>query len=137
LCCIGIRYIPLRTPGGKSTSHVGLFVKIGIENLSSEDVSASRTCVQEFEIPHKKFSSPTMPETSNLSLAKFATVDSNNQKEEDKIVTGQYKPANIDHTEVPTLQRNTNSCTIEIHMNPDVEDVSAVDVNNSNAESTA
>jgi len=134
VCCIGIRYIPLRTPGGKSTSHVGLFVKIGIENLNSEDASASGTCPQEFEIPCKKFSSPTMPETSDLSFARYATVDNNNQKEEDKVVTSQYKHANVDHTEV---QRKTSTSTVEIHMNPDVEGVDTFDVNDGNAESTA
>ena len=126
---IGIRYIPLRTPGGKSTSHVGLFVKIGI---SSEDASTSGTCPQEFEIPCKKFSSPTMPETSNLSLAKHATGDSNNQKENDKDVTCQYKPANV---EISTLQENTNTCTVEIHVNPNAEGVGIVDVNDGNAKS--
>ena len=30
---IGLKFIPLRTPGGEITSHIGLFVKINIETL--------------------------------------------------------------------------------------------------------
>ena len=134
MCFIGIRYIPLCTPGGQSTSHVGLFVKIGIENLSPEDASASGTCPQEVEIPGKKFSSPTMPETSKLSLAKHATVDNNSQKEDDEDVACQCKLANV---ELPTFQGNTNTCTVEIHINPGVEGVDVVNVNDGSAESTA
>jgi len=56
--CAGVRYIPLRTPGGKSTPHVGLFVKINIKKLSSQGASASGTCPPEFETPHKTFNLP-------------------------------------------------------------------------------
>ncbi|XP_065898548.1 uncharacterized protein [Dysidea avara] len=135
----GIRYIPLRTPGGKSTSHVGLFVNIGVKNLSSHNASSGGTCPQEFEVPRKKFSSPTIPETFDLSLAKYATADyelENNQEvEDDEDVTCQYKPANVGHAllgrELPT---DANTCTVEIHINPDVDDS---DMNNGIVESTA
>ncbi|XP_065898553.1 1-phosphatidylinositol 4,5-bisphosphate phosphodiesterase delta-4-like [Dysidea avara] len=135
----GIRYIPLRTPGGKSTSHVGLFVNIGVKNLSSHNASSGGTCPQEFEVPRKKFSSPTIPETFDLSLAKYATADDeleNNQEvEDDEDVTCQYKPANVGHAllgrELPT---DANTCTVEIHINPDVDDS---DMNNGIVESTA
>ncbi|XP_065898551.1 1-phosphatidylinositol 4,5-bisphosphate phosphodiesterase delta-4-like isoform X2 [Dysidea avara] len=131
----GIRYIPLRTPGGKSSSHVGLFVKIGIKKLSSEGDSASGTCPQEFQTPPKDHSSPIIPKMADLTLSKYATADDkleNNQEEDDEDATLQYKPANIDHSllsrEMPTHQEDTNTCTVEVHINPDVEDIDNSDV---------
>ena len=58
----GLRYIPLQTPGGKSTSHVGLFVKIGIKKLSRKYAAASGVCLQEPDALPRKFSPSSMPE---------------------------------------------------------------------------
>ena len=72
---------------------------------------------------------------ADLTLSKYATADDkleNNQEEDDEDATLQYKPANIDHSllsrEMPTHQEDTNTCTVEVHINPDVEDIDNSDV---------
>ena len=65
----GLRFIPLRTPGGESASHIGIFVKIRINKLSQKQASSSGMCsLQDLKTPMKRFSSPMFPENSRLSL---------------------------------------------------------------------
>ena len=125
--CTGVRYVPLRTAGGKSTSYVGLFVKIGIKSFSHKYASASGTCVQESDALTRKFSPSNMLKTCDLSPMEGAA-DAElvpHRKEDDKEeMTCQPKPANISHTSLGKMliQQNTNTCSVEIHVNPDVED---------------
>ena len=125
--CTGVRYVPLRTAGGKSTSYVGLFVKIGIKSLSHKFASASGICLQEPDALTRKFSPSSMLKTCNLSPvegaadAELVTHRKEDNKEE---MTCQLRPANISHTSLGRMlmQQNTNTCSVEIHVNPDAED---------------
>jgi len=70
--CTGVRYVPLQTPGGKSPSHIGLFVKIDIKKLSFQDISASGTCRPGFESKKMRV---TIPETCELTADDHAVDD--------------------------------------------------------------
>ena len=48
---IGLRFIPLRTPGGETASHIGIFVNIMIDELSQKQASSSGMC--SLESPNK------------------------------------------------------------------------------------
>ena len=43
----GLHFIPLRTPGGESASHIGIFVKIKMNKLSHRQASSSGVCSQQ------------------------------------------------------------------------------------------
>jgi len=64
----GLRFIPLRTAGGELSSHIGLFVKIGLKTLRHKEASASGKCRDDFEPSIKKFDLlSNLPETCHLS----------------------------------------------------------------------
>ena len=44
---VGLHFIPLRTPGGESASHIGIFVKIKMNKLSHRQASSSGICSQQ------------------------------------------------------------------------------------------
>lgn len=66
---VGLHFIPLRTPSGESTSHVGIFAKIKMSKLSQEQASSSGTCLlQDFpNSPTNGLSSSRYFEICNLS----------------------------------------------------------------------
>ena len=59
-----MKFIPLRTPGGEATSHIGVFVKIEIKALRHKQASSS---AQDMESSMQKFSLPNLPETYHYS----------------------------------------------------------------------
>ena len=64
---VGLRFIPLRTSGGESSSHIGLFVKIGLKTLRHKEASASGKCQDDFQPSIQKFSLSNLPATCYLS----------------------------------------------------------------------
>lgn len=71
--CSGLRFIPLRTPGGESASHIGIFVEIKMNKLSHKQASSSGICtVKDPTSPMRRFSSPRMLEINKLSLDETA-----------------------------------------------------------------
>lgn len=128
--CVGVRYIPLRTPGGKSASHVGLFVKIGIKKLSHKYTSASGICAQDPNALLKKFSPPTLPEMCDVTLHEHA-VDVEHKEEYNDDEMHQPKPANIGNTSLGKMlmqPKDTSTCSVEIHSNRNVEDSDEINV---------
>jgi len=108
----GVRYIPLRTPGGKSTSHVGLFVKIDIKELSFQDASTSGTCPLEFETSSKKISLPTVHEACEITADDHIASDEECNNEEHKSeITCWFKP------NYRSLHQDAATCPVEIHVN--------------------
>ena len=61
----GLRFIPLRTPGGESASHIGIFVEIEMKKLSHKQASSSGICPVK---SLRRFSSPKMLEIDKLNL---------------------------------------------------------------------
>ena len=86
----GLRFIPLRTPGGESASHIGLFVRIKIDKLSHKAASSSGKCLlKDHGVQMRKFfSSPMLLVTLKPSLDEVAeemdVVKENEQSNEDK-----------------------------------------------------
>jgi len=64
---IGLKFIPLRTPGGECTSHIGLFVNIEIKALRHKQASASGKCPQDLDSSFEKFSVPDLAKTCYYS----------------------------------------------------------------------
>ena len=60
----GLHFIPLRTPTGESTPHIGIFVRIKISKLSQEQASSRGMC--DLKSPTKGLSSLSAPGTCNL-----------------------------------------------------------------------
>lgn len=121
----GLHFIPLRTPGGGSATHVGVFVKIKMNKLSHRQASSSGMCSQQnnsLRWPSSKFlethqscsldrraeDTPTIEheckDTSGRSFAHGAAV----RNSTDLL----HKQSRIVHQEA-ALQ-----CTAEIHANP-------------------
>ena len=75
----GLHFIPLRTPGGKSTSHIGIFVEIAMSKLSQKQASSSGICsLQNVKSPSEKLSSSRLFEACKFTL---------DQIEEDDIIS--------------------------------------------------
>ena len=65
----GLHFIPLRTPGGKSISHIGIFVKIAMNKLRQKQASCSGTCtLQNVKSPSERFSLSRLIETCKFTL---------------------------------------------------------------------
>ena len=91
----GLHFIPLRTPNGESTPHVGIFVKIKMDKLSQKQASSSGTCsLQDLNSPKKgQLSSSKLFETCNLSLDQIE--EDTTAIEEFESPTKEEKTANI------------------------------------------
>ena len=124
----GLHFIPLRTAGGESASHIGIFVKIKMNNLSHRQASSSGICsqqnnsmrwpsskvlkthgLQSCSLDRRAEDTPTIKEkheckdTSTRSFSHSAAVENS---------TDLHKQSRIVHQEA-ALQ-----CTAEIHANP-------------------
>ena len=65
---VGLHFIPLRTPSGESTSHIGIFVKIKMNRLSQKQASSSGMCpLQNLKSPTPGLSPLRFLETCKLS----------------------------------------------------------------------
>lgn len=131
----GLRFIPLRTPGGESASHIGIFVKIKMNKLSHKQASSSGICsLQDVNSPMKRFTSPKLLETYQLtnSLDGDTTViveeHESHSREEKTVVTDICSLSNgtADDNSNRTLhnqpkivrQKAVIECTAEVHVNP-------------------
>ena len=131
----GIRFIPLRTPGGESASHIGMFVEIKMNKLSHQQASSSGICsVKDLTSSMKRFSSPRMLETYRLSLDE--TVEDTGVVEEHISHSEEEETATIACSSLSNGATDENSielrhsqprmvhqeavtqCTAEIHVNP-------------------
>lgn len=116
---IGVKFIPLRTHGGESTSHIGVFVKIEIKQLRHKEASSSGRCPQELDLPVKKFSSSKLPETCYYSES-LECVDQGENHDQRTTHLVSNNSANGGHRLLggPQLfrQRAINESTVEVHL---------------------
>ena len=120
----GLKFIPLRKPGGETASHIGLFVKLEIKTLRHKQASSSGRCKQDLEKSMQKFSLSTVPEICRFSESMEAPVAiDHNDEGVDQGITPQLasnNSANGGHlisNRPPQLfrQGGINECTVEIH----------------------
>ena len=129
----------MRTPGGQSASHIGIFVEIKIRKLNQKQASFRGMCLlQDLQSPMKRFSSPKIPETYQLSSVDETVGDTvaldeqNSHSEEEKIATtcSLYNGAadGNNDTKLPSNQTKNahhkaiKQCAAEIHANPFTDD---------------
>ena len=120
----GLRFIPLRTPGGESASHIGIFVEIRMNKLSHKQASSSGICPVK---SMRRFSSPRMLDTNKLSLDE--TVEDIRVVEEHISHTEEENFATENSTDLlcsqPRMVRQeavTQCITAEIHVNPHTDE---------------
>lgn len=90
---IGLHFVPLRTPGGKSASHIGIFVKIAMNKLSQKQASSSGICsLQDVKSPSEKLSSSRLFETCKFSLEEIK--EDTNSVAEDELRIEEEKSTN-------------------------------------------
>lgn len=66
----GLHFIPLRTPGGESASHIGIFVNIRMNKLDQNQASSAGICSEQElkdDLP-MRWTSPKLLETFPSSL---------------------------------------------------------------------
>ena len=123
----------MRTPGGQSTSHIGIFVEIKMNKLSHKQASSSGLCsLKDLKSPMKRFSSPRLLETYRFiedEMTADIIVDEENilQNKETAVSTSSLYNGAIDANRVcnqPKMvcQGAVSQCTVEIHANPLVEE---------------
>ena len=119
----GLRFIPLRTPGGESSSHIGLFVKIGLKSLRHKEASASGKCRDDFEPSLKKLSLSNLPATCHLSdsVEDMVCVDEPEPQQFNVEIT----PSSIGITNGHAPPRGglvrQGAITVEVHANANAE----------------
>ena len=64
----GLHFIPLRTPTGESTPHIGIFARIKTSKLSQEQASSSEMC--DLKSPSKGLSPLSFLDTCKFNLDK-------------------------------------------------------------------
>ena len=122
----------MRTPGGQSASHIGIFVEIKITPLCQKQASSSGTCsLQDLQSPMKRFSFPKTPETYQLSSVDETVGDTvalneqNSHSEEEKIATtcSLYNGAADGNNDTKNAHHKAiKQCVAEIHANPFTDD---------------
>ena len=129
---IGLRFVPLRTPGGEHASHIGIFVSIEMKKLSQKQASSSGMCsLQDFKPSMKRFSSPKMlemylDETAEDEIA--VEEHETHSKEEKTTSTCSLSNGSADEnsTNLPSSQKpkivRQEAIVAEIHVNPCTED---------------
>lgn len=133
---VGLKFIPLRSPGGETTSHIGLFVKIEIKALRHKQASSSGRCKQDLDSSMQKFSLSALPEVCHFSESSEAAVGvDHNNEEADQGITPQLvsdNSANGGHllpSGPPRLVRQggINEYTVEVHAENNVEEDTDID----------
>ena len=129
----------MRTPGGQSASHIGIFVEIKIRKLSQKQASSRGRCaLQDLQSPMKRFSSPKIPETYQLSDVDEIVGDTvvldeqkSHSKEENIVTTCSLHNGAADRNNDTKLsynqtknvhEENVEHCTADIHANPFTDD---------------
>jgi len=119
----GLRFIPLRTPGGESSSHIGLFVKIGLKTLGHKEASASGKCRDDFEPSLKKLSLSNLPASCHLSDSVEGMVCTD--KPEPQQFSVEITPSSIGTTNGHVPPRGglvrQGAITVEVHANANDE----------------
>ena len=118
LLLTGLRFIPLRTPGGESASHIGLFVRIKMDNLSHKYASSGGICLQE-DLP-KRWSSLRLPETCspNLDFGVEGIEPIKECKVEETTNNYTLPSSAANNQSKLSCQEAIIQCTAEIHSNP-------------------
>jgi len=117
----GLKFIPLRTPGGESSSHIGLFVKIGLKTLRYKEASSSGKCQDDVE-PRMKFGLSNLPETCHLSASveDVVSVDEPVPQRFNVEVTPSSNGTANGHVRPQGLARQ-GAITVEVHANANDE----------------
>ena len=135
-----MRFIPLRTPGGQSVSHIGIFVEIKMRQLNPKQASSSGMCsLQDLKSPMKRFSSPKILETYQLSSVDETVEDvvtleeqkSHSKKEKIATTCLLHNAAADGNSDTKSscnqgkivCQEAVKQCTVEIHANPFTDDL--------------
>lgn len=130
---IGLKFIPLRKPGGETTSHIGVFVKIETKALRHNEASFRGKCPQDLDSSIQKFSLATLPETCQYSesLENMDAIDDNKEETDlDEITL--HLPSNNSANGGHALSRGPprlfrqggiNECTVEVHAESNVQKV--------------
>ena len=120
----GLRFIPLRTPGGEYASHIGIFAKIKIRKLNQKQASSSGMCLQE-DSNTLKWANPFKTCPSDREAIAIKECKLSKHKEEGAI--------GVQFSHDAAVGKNANSeqrqsrlareeavvqCTAEIHANP-------------------
>ena len=129
----GLKFIPLRSPGGETTSHIGLFVKIEIKALRHTQASPGGSCKQDLDSSIQKFSLSALPEVCHLSesLEAAIAVDHNNEGVDQGIPPQLVSDhsANGGHLLLPRLfrQDGINELTVDVHEENNAEEDTDID----------
>ena len=109
----GLHFIPLRTPGGKSASHIGIFVEIALSKLSQKQASSSGICsLQNVKSPSEKLSSSRLFETCKFTLDQIEEDDIISVAEDGSCNEGE-KNSNI----CSVSKNTTNECSTDVVKN--------------------
>ena len=126
----GLKFIPLRTPGGESTSHIGVFVKIEITTLISIN-----KCPQDLDSSMQEFAPTSLPETCHHSESLEVTTVDYHEEEDNHEITHQSQSNNSSNgghalsRGPPQLfhQGAINEFTVEVHAENNIQDIDTQD----------
>lgn len=126
---IGLKFIPLRKPGGDTISHVGVFVKIEIKALRHKQASSSGKCTQDLDSSMQRFPLASLPETCQYSESMEYPVAVDHNKEDKQEVTHHLVSSNSANgvhalsRGAPRLfrQGGMNECTVDVHVENDTQ----------------
>jgi len=114
---VGVRFIPLRTPGGKSTSHIGIYAKINMKKLSHRIASSSGICPQNLDLTPRKLSTPAIPK-----ICPFEDPFSNDDDRlQQCVIASQREPTNVEH---PLHDRRLmhQTAVVEVHVSRSINE---------------
>ena len=128
-----MHYIPLRTPGGESTSHIGIFVRIKVNKLDPKQATSSGTSSEEEfknRLPIRWSSSKlleTCPSSPDKEEESSIDVEEYKQKKCEDMNPGISSCSNNDasNTQVQTRRRRQGvvmKYIAEVHTNPSNDD---------------
>ena len=108
---VGVRFIPLRTPGGKSTSHIGIYAKVNMKKLSHRIASSSGICPQNSDSTPRKLSAPAIPEICPIE----------DPLSDECAVASQHEPAIVEH---PLHDRRLmhQTAVVEVHVSRSINE---------------
>ena len=112
--CSGLRFIPLRKPGGESASHIGIFVEIKMNKLSHKQASSSGICPVKSV---RRFSSPRVLDTDKPSLDEVVEEHISHTEEENS-ATENSTDLLRSQPRMVRQEAVTQSIVADIHVNP-------------------
>ena len=125
----GLHFIPLRTAGGESASHIGIFVKIKMNNLSHRQASSSGICSQQnnsLRWPSSKFLETNGHQSCSLDrrAENTPTIKEKHECKDTSASSFSHSVAVGNSTDLLRKQSRivhqeaAIQCTAEIHANP-------------------